>query len=156
MRTDISLELAARLSEQVNEAFADGSMLEAVTPITAELLKYWFCEPYTTERKYNFHVGQRQSILNIIYLHEVLGVKSVNDIYEQATPDLVPEVDLKTLAQEKYQLPKYAVKMATGTGKTWVMHAILLWQLLNARHEDMPTGRYTRHFAIGAQMSATQ
>ena len=77
MRTDISLELAARLSEQVNEAFADGSMLEAVTPITAELLKYWFCEPYTTERKYNFHIGQRQSILNIIYLHEVLGVKSV-------------------------------------------------------------------------------
>lgn len=150
MRTDISLELAARLSEQVNEAFEDGSMLEAVTPITAELLKYWFCEPYTTERKYNFHIGQRQSILNIIYLHEVLGVKSVNDIYEQATPDLVPEVDLRTLAQEKYQLPKYAVKMATGTGKTWVMHAILLWQLLNARHEDTPTGRYTRHFAIVA------
>ena len=150
MRTDISLELAARLTELVNEAFEDGSMMEAVTPITAELLKYWFCEPYTNERKYNFHIGQRQSILNIIYLHEVLGVKSVAEMYEKSASDLVPEVDLKTLAQEKYLLPKYAVKMATGTGKTWVMHAILLWQLLNARHEDEPSGRYTRHFAIVA------
>ena len=150
MRTDISIELAARLTELVNEAFEDGSMMEAVTPITAELLKYWFCEPYTNERKYNFHIGQRQSILNIIYLHEVLGVKSVAEMYEKSASDLVPEVDLKTLAQEKYLLPKYAVKMATGTGKTWVMHAILLWQLLNARHEDEPSGRYTRHFAIVA------
>lgn len=150
MRTDISLELAARLSALVNEAFEDGSMMEAVTPVTAELLKYWFCEPYTNERKYNFHVGQRQSILNIIYLHEVLGVECVTDIYEKAAPDLVPETDLAALSQEKYQLPKYAVKMATGTGKTWVMHAILLWQVLNARHEEEHTGRYTRHFAIVA------
>ena len=40
--------------------------------------------------------------------------------------------------------------MATGTGKTWVMHALLLWQLLNARREDAPGGCYTRHFLIVA------
>lgn len=42
--------------------------------------------------------------------------------------------------------------MATGTGKTWVMHALLLWQLLNARHEEQEerSGRYTQNFLIVA------
>ena len=44
MRTDISLELAKHLSAEVNAAFEDGSMLEAVTPVTADLLRYWFTE----------------------------------------------------------------------------------------------------------------
>jgi type III restriction enzyme len=142
MKTDISLELAARLSEEVNAAFADGTMLEAVSPTTADLLRYWFTEPYTNERRFNFHEGQRQSILNIIYLHEVLKVTSVSEIYEMAVPDLMPLVDMSALSKEKYCMPKYAVKMATGTGKTWVMHALLLWQMLNARHEEERSGRY--------------
>ncbi len=150
MRGDVSLDLAKCLSIQVNHCFESGEMLERVTPITAELLKYWFMEPYTTERPYNFHQGQRQSILNIIYLHEVLRVDNVLDIYEQVAPELLPETDIKALVAEKYSFPKYAVKMATGTGKTWVMHALLLWQLLNSRHEERPSGRYTRNFLIVA------
>ena len=150
MKTDISLELAARLSEQVNRAFESGEMLQAVSPVTADLLKYWFMEPYVSERSYNFHSGQRQAILNIIYLHEVVKVSSVTDIYREVAPDLLAQADLHLLAADKYDLPKYAVKMATGTGKTWVMHALLLWQLLNARHENAPSGRYTRNFLIVA------
>ena len=150
MRNDISLELARQLTERVREAFENGSMLEAVTPVTQDLLKYWFTEPYTEERGKNFHIGQRQSILNIIYLHEVLGIRSVQDIYEKAAPDLLPECDLGEFTKTKYRIPKYAVKMATGTGKTWVMHALLLWQLLNARHEEERSGRYTRNFLIVA------
>lgn len=150
MKTDISLELAARLSADVNEAFENGSMLEAVTPVTADLLKYWFTEPYTNERRFNFHQGQRQSILNVIYLHEVLKISSVSEIYEKAAPDLMAEADMEAFSKEKYNLPKYAVKMATGTGKTWVMHALLLWQMLNARHEEERSGRYTKNFLIVA------
>ena len=120
MRNDISLELAKQLTEQVQEAFEDGSMLDAVTPVTQDLLKYWFMEPYTEERGKNFHIGQKQSILNIIYLHEVLGICDVREIYEKAAPDLLAECDLKEFTKTKYQMPKYAVKMATGTGKTWV------------------------------------
>ena len=149
MKPDISLELARRLNEQVQTAWADGSMLEAVTPVTADLLRYWFNEPYTN-REMNFHEGQRQSILNIIYLHEVLCVQNVLQVYERVAPDLLPEADLGALAQEKYSFPKYAVKMATGTGKTWVMHALMLWQFLNARREEIPSGRYTRHFLVVA------
>ena len=84
------------------------------------------------------------------------------DYYEQLTPDLMPVVDLGTLGQQKYQMPIYAVTMATGTGKTWVMHALLLWQMLNARHSLTPspspigegsghqTKRFTKNFLIVA------
>lgn len=150
MRNDISLELAHELTGQVQEAFENGSMLEAVTPVTQDLLKYWFMEPYTEERSKNFHIGQKQSILNIIYLHEVLGIHSVQEIYEKVAPDLLSECNLKEFTKTKYQIPKYAVKMATGTGKTWVMHALLLWQMLNARHEEERSGRYTQNFLIVA------
>ena len=145
-----SLELAKRLSETVNDAWESGELLEQVTPTKQELLKFWFSEEYCSLRNRNFHAGQRQAILNIIYLHEVMGVKNVLDYYQQLTPDLMPVVDLGSLGQQKYQMPKYAVKMATGTGKTWVMHALLLWQMLNARHEDIKSGRFTKNFLIVA------
>ena len=145
-----SLELAKRLSETVNAAWESGELLEQVTPTTQELLKFWFSEEYCSLRNRNFHIGQRQAILNVVYLHEVMGVKNVMEYYEQLTPDLMPVVELATLGQKKYQMPKYAVKMATGTGKTWVMHALLLWQMLNARHEDVKSGRFTKNFLIVA------
>lgn len=149
--SNVSLEVAKRLSERVNEAWESGEMMDNVTPITRELLKYWFSEEYCSLRSMNFHKGQRQAILNIIYLHEVMDVKNVLNVYEQLDDgDLLPMADLESLAKDKYQMPKYAVKMATGTGKTWVMHALLLWQILNARHEDMRSGRFTRNFLIVA------
>ena len=145
-----SLELAKCLSETVNDAWESGELLEQVTPTTQELLKWWFSEEYCSLRNQNFHAGQRQAILNVVYLHEVMGVKNVMEYYEQLTPELMQVVDLGVMSQQKYQMPKYAVKMATGTGKTWVMHALLLWQMLNARHEDVKRGRFTKNFLIVA------
>ena len=145
-----SLELAKRLSEMVNEAWESGELLEQVTPTTQELLKWWFSEEYCSLRNRNFHAGQRQAILNIVYLHEVLKAKNVLGYYERLMPDMMAFSDLGTLNQQKYQMPKYAVKMATGTGKTWVMHALLIWQMLNARHEDVKSGRFTKNFLLVA------
>lgn len=153
MNKEIPLELAAQLTVKVNEAFASGEMMEQVTPMTAELLRYWFCEPFTNERNINFHEGQRQAILNIIFLHEVLKINNVTEIYKEVVPQLLPLADLSLLSKPKYAFPKYAVKMATGTGKTWVMHALLLWQILNARHTDSmgeEALRYTQRFLIVA------
>ena len=113
-------------------------------------MKYWFGEGFCEQRQKNFHEGQRQAILNIIYLHEVMGEKNVMDAYENIIPELMDHADLAQLAKPKYQMPKYAVKMATGTGKTWVMHALLIWQMLNARHEDEESGRFTQKFLIVA------
>ena len=147
---NISLELAHRLTDVVNAAWKSGEMLEKVTPTTASLLNYCFGEGFCNGRERNFHEGQRQAILNIIYLHEVLGETQVLDAYEKVIPELMDRADLAQLAKPKYQFPKYAVKMATGTGKTWVMHALLIWQMLNARHEDVESGRFTQKFLIVA------
>ena len=148
--SNISLELAHRLTDVVNAAWKSGEMLEKVTPTTASLLNYWFGEGFCNERARNFHEGQRQAILNIIYLHEVMGENCVMDAYQGIIPELMDRADLAQLAKPKYQMPKYAVKMATGTGKTWLMHALLIWQMLNARHEDVESGRFTQKFLIVA------
>ena len=148
--SNASLKLSQRLSDVAKKAWEDGTMLQQVTPITADLLNYWLGDARCDQRKVNFHEGQRQAILNIIYLHEVLKSKTVLDHYEQIAPDLVPQLDLAQLAQQKYKIPKYAVKMATGTGKTWVMHALIIWQMLNALHEQQPSGRFTLNFLIVA------
>lgn len=148
-KNNVSLEVASRLTTTVNEAWASGEMLNKVTPVTAELLTYWFGD-YCDLRHVNFHDGQRQAILNIIYLHEVVGVKTVLDTYKATVPELLPLTDSSIFTQDKYRVPKYAVKMATGTGKTWVMHALLIWQILNARHEETQSGRFTKNFLIVA------
>ena len=130
-------------------------ILELVTPTTAELLKWWFGEDMTASRpSLNFHAGQKQAILNTIVAHEVLGSTTLLDLYQQAAPDaLLAGTRLNEVAQAKHAHPKYCLKMATGTGKTWVLQALLIWQLLNktaALAEGMDDARFTRQFLIVA------
>jgi type III restriction enzyme len=108
-----------------------------VTPTTAELLMWWFGEDMVIARGgLNFHAGQKQAILNAIVAHEVLGQGhkhwSLLDLYRNCAPDaLLTGTRLNEVAQAKHAHPKYCFKMATGTGKTWVLQALMIWQLLN-------------------------
>jgi type III restriction enzyme len=147
---DIPLKLARSLTDKVNESWANGELLSKVTPVTRDLLTFWFTSPHTETRYANFHEGQRQAILNTVYLHEVIGVKSVREIYETTEFELMSEMDMAEFKKSKYEIPKYAIKMATGTGKTWVMHALLVWQYLNARYEEQKTGKFTKNFLLVA------
>ncbi len=144
----IPLQLARSISDKANGMWESGEFLENVTPTTADLLKFWFCEPHTTGREINFHRGQKQAILNTIYLHEILKVNSVLEIYEKIDKELIPRFNHTLLVKEKYKVPKYAMKMATGTGKTWVMNALFIWQYLNARAESEKSGRFTKNFLL--------
>lgn len=145
---DIPLKLARTLTDKVNESWISGEIMAKSTLVTRELLTYWFLEPHTETRYSNFHEGQRQAILNTIYLHEIMGIKSVKDIYENIEFELLSEIDMAEFRKSKYEIPKYAIKMATGTGKTWVMHALLIWQYLNAKYEETKSGRYTKNFLL--------
>lgn len=147
---DIPLKLAKSITQRVNESWDSGEMLSRVSLITQDLLKYWFKEPHTETRYFNFHEGQKQAILNAIYLHEVVGTKKVKEVYENIDFELLPDIDIAELAKEKYNIPKYAIKMATGTGKTWVMHAMLIWQYLNAKYEPERSEKYTKNFLFVA------
>lgn len=153
----IPLDFAKAVSAAADAVWRDGSFAKAVTPVTRELLKYWFEEPFTN-RPLNFHEGQRQAILNAIYLHEVAGAANPSDAYAKVAPELMAAdggAVAAEVAKGKYAYPKYCVKMATGTGKTWVMHALLIWQYLNARlgfshkeHKESPP--FTRNFLFVA------
>ena len=79
---DVPLKLAEKLTNKVNEFWGTGEFLQKTTPLTQDLLKFWFCEPHTQSRPFNFHEGQKQAILNTIYLQEIAGVRSVKEIYE--------------------------------------------------------------------------
>ncbi len=110
----------------------DSTLHDRVTPVTSELLRFWFQRDYCETRELNFHVGQRAAILNIIYAHEVLGATRLRDLYEAVAPEAMLEGGvLGEVVRERHVYPKYAAKMATGTGKTWVLNALLVWQHLN-------------------------
>ena len=144
---NIPLKLAEALTAVVNTEWENGEFLEKVTPITKDLLRFWDPEgSFSDLRRFNFHKGQWQAILNTIYVHEVLKLKNVQDIYMTINPQLLGEMDLIDMQKDKYSHPKYCIKMATGTGKTWVMHALLIWQYLNAKNEESPTGLYSKNF----------
>lgn len=147
---DVPLRLARTLTNKVNEAWESGEIMAKATPVTRELLTFWFGEAHIETRYINFHEGQRQAILNTIYLHEVLAVKAVKDIYENIEFELLSELDMAEFRKPKYEIPKYGIKMATGTGKTWVMHALLIWQYLNSKYEEQSSGRYSKNFLLVA------
>jgi type III restriction enzyme len=132
----------------------DAEILERVTPTTAALLRWWFGEDACASRAFNFHTGQRQAILNTIVAHEVLGSLDLADLYHKACPEALLENGLLAeVAQDKHAHPKYCLKMATGTGKTWVLQALLVWQMLNrttALDEGREDGRFTRRFLVVA------
>jgi type III restriction enzyme len=144
---NIPLKLAEALTAVVNAEWENGEFLEKVTPITKDLLRFWDPQgSFSDLRRFNFHKGQWQSILNTIYVHEVLKLKNVRDIYMTINPELLGEMDLIDIQKDKYSHPKYCIKMATGTGKTWVMHALLIWQYLNAKNEETSSGNYSKNF----------
>ena len=103
-------------------------LLELVTPTTAELLHWWFGQDMVDARGgLNFHAGQKQAILNAIVAHEVLGATHLKDLYQQVAPDaLLVGTRLAEVSAPNHAHPKYCFKMATGTGKTGVLQALLI------------------------------
>ncbi|MEY9435965.1 DEAD/DEAH box helicase [Bradyrhizobium elkanii] len=150
------LSLAKGLTAKVEEACAgletgQAPILEQVSETTADLLKWWFQSEFQEARSFNFHSGQRQALLNVIYAHEVLGITTLQDLYQVAAADvmLTSTRDSEIIRASKNAYPKYCLKMATGTGKTWVLQALMVWQVLNANRAP-DSGRYTKNFLVVA------
>ena len=146
------LPLAAALDGEV-KAWADQGW-QGVTQTTYELLAYWFNRGEETDEK--FHDCQRRAVETIIYCHEVLGIETLKQAFERFAPEALAAS--ATLTDEVQNLPfaKYCLKMATGTGKTWVLAALLVWQYFNALNgepassADRRPGKYSTHFLLVA------
>lgn len=150
------LTLAKGLTAKAEEVcigleIGEADILDQVSEITAELLKWWFQSDFQDTREVNFHPGQRQALLNVIYAHEVLGITSLQDLYQIAAPEVIlaSAREAEIVRAPKNAYPKYCLKMATGTGKTWVLQALIVWQVLNANRAP-DNGRYTKNFLIVA------
>lgn len=144
--------LAKLVTPQI-EAIVEGQysdILQKVTPVTVELLKFWFQRDFCDTRFLNFHPGQRAAILHIIYAHEVIGARTLRDLYQDVAGDALLESGyLGEVSRERNKHPKYCAKMATGTGKTWVLNALMTWQHLN--HQAYPNDeRFTSNFLLVA------
>jgi type III restriction enzyme len=150
------LTLAKGLTAKVEAACAglesgEAPILDQVSEMTAELLKWWFQAEFQDARSFNFHPGQRQALLNVVYTHEVLGINTLQDLYQVAAPEvmLASARDSEVIRASKNAYPKYCLKMATGTGKTWVLQALMVWQILNANRSS-DSNRYTKNFLVVA------
>jgi type III restriction enzyme len=142
--------LAARVAE-VCAGIETGAapILEQVTPTTADLLRWWFQQDCVDARAVNFHDGQRQALLHTIYADEVLGAASLAELYQTLAPEALLGARRLEEVTRGGAHPKYCLKLATGTDKTWVLQALLVWQALNAARapED---ARFTRNFLVVA------
>ncbi len=112
------------------------------TNTTKRLLNYWFNEDHIiNNEKFEFWYAQRESIETLIYIYEVLKKKSFIDLAKEFGDGPIrfydPETDL---------YPLYGFKMATGSGKTYVMALTIIWQYLNYQLENK--NNYTSKFLI--------
>lgn len=107
---------------------------KGVTPTTRRLLEYW-TNP-NRERKLFF--AQIEALETIIYLAEC----AKNDGSAWFLNELEHANSLSNPG-----LPRMAMKMATGSGKTVVMAMIIAWQALN-KLESRHDSRFSDHFLL--------
>ena len=143
---------AARSMTQIPDLVAGSSaeLLDQVTPVTAELLALLVPAGLLRHPRPELPRGPAAAILHIIYAHEVLGADdAARPLRAGRAGGAAGRRHARRGDPRPHQHPKYAAKMATGTGKTWVLNALLIWQYLNklAAPEDE---RFTSNFLLVA------
>ena len=101
---------------------------KGITDTTRELLNFWFHTDHILHngQSFRFHAAQREAIETLIYIFEVEKVKTRTALLEKYA------FDTKDLRLPPYDdFARYSVKMATGSGKTFVMSMCIVWQFAN-------------------------
>ena len=114
-----------------------------VGPVTRRLLEFWFQEEHflADGTEFRFYEAQREAIESLIYLYEVCGYKNLYDLARNLNVSLTfdPTTD---------NWPKYCFKMATGSGKTFVMALAMVWQYFNHFFHTDDGRRYSSSFVL--------
>lgn len=98
------------------------------TETTRELLNYWFYTDHIVPggQSFRFHTAQREAIETLIFIYEVAKVRTRKELLEKYA------FDTKDLRLPPYDnFARYCIKMATGSGKTFVMSLSIVWQFAN-------------------------
>ena len=150
-RRPSTMLLVPKLREEV-DAWRDAGS-EGASATTQRLFQWWFEE--ATGEGLQLYWGQREAIETIAYLLEIAGAPDVEGLIGEYldAATLGPEFDFQTTVDGVRQfvraregkvetfelppadLPRFAVKMATGTGKTFVMALVIVWSYFHRRLE---------------------
>jgi type III restriction enzyme len=103
-----------------------------VTPYTRKLLTHW------TARDEPVLFCQREAVETAIFLSEVAGRHGTADYRRRLEPENEIHND---------GMPRVALKMATGTGKTVVMAMLITWLTVNKVHAPRD-GRFAKRFLV--------
>ena len=140
-----SLDLAAgertEKNQLINEIRRDlekwrmGGHYAGATPITRKLLQHW-ADP---DRENRVLFCQREAAETVIFLTEVAGRHGTFADWRKRLDEVNDE--------RNADLPRAALKMATGSGKTVVMAMLIAWQTLNKQYSPRDA-RFTDRFLV--------
>jgi len=116
-----------------------------ITQTTLTLFNYWFKRDEDTIER--FYDCQRRAIETIVYCCEILQARTLKDLFDRVAPEILHQHLPLKQEVESIPFPKYALKMATGSGKTWVLAALLIWQYFNRINDEKP-GNYSYRFLV--------
>lgn len=147
-----------------------------VSEVTRRLLEYWFEEGHDVpgfQVPFRYWFCQREAIETLIWLVEIAGKRDAQDLirsYAQVyRKDLFSDnVSFQTTMDGRRQLrryvaeleaegiqdlppedlPRFAFKMATGSGKTWVMAMAVAWSYFHKKR--IPDSELSTNFLIVA------
>ena len=168
------LLLAPKIRDAV-DAWRDGGYPGA-SHVTHRLFEYWFEEDHEVpgfDVPFRYYFCQREAIETLIWLVEIAGQRDAKALIEThgtiVQRDLVSKnIVFQTTMEGKRQLRRYvpeleaegvqdlppenlrrfAFKMATGSGKTWVMAMAVVWSRLHKQH--VPGSDLSTNFLIVA------
>lgn len=162
-RRESRLLLVKKTRTEVDEWRAKG--YPGASDTSRRLLDYWFGADHRLldGQVFRFYFGQREAIETLIYVHEVKKVRDTadlvvdymdealygNDLFatrKKIVEDIRGKRRLQRVVPETGQLSdqllppegfsRYAVKMATGSGKTVVMALAIAWSYFHRRFEE--------------------
>ena len=111
------------------------------TETSKRLLQFWFQEDHIVDNQpFEFWFCQREAIETLIYLYEVMKKRTFFDMIREFGAGAIPYDP----TYDKY--PLYAFKMATGSGKTFVMAFAIVWSFFNHKFENPED--YTSKFLL--------
>ncbi len=114
------------------------------TDTSKALLNYWFGTDHrlATGRPFRYYNAQREALETLVWLYEVEKARRHRDLVER----FAKVSGIHVLQYDDFA--RYAIKMATGSGKTKVMALAVAWQYFNAVAEARDD--YARTFLVVA------
>lgn len=164
--------LVNNLREEVDK-WRDSNYEEA-SDTTKTLFTYWFEQDHLVNgERFAYYFCQREAIETLVYLVEVMKFTDImqaidayaenfrKDLFEKAVelqvaPDgnrylkrYFPELEQEAIQDlPEENLLRYAFKMATGSGKTYVMAMAIVWSYFHRRKE--PKSKQANNFLVVA------